>query len=98
MLSFTSFHCRGALNITGFSAFQVDQHRTLKRRSRQWNACFRTRVKAEWQNITPACRPTMRNICSRCWGNLFIPCHTLDLKGEAYGHHDYPKTDHRACH
>ena len=29
------------------------------------------------------------------------PIHTLshlDLKGQAYGHHDCPKPDHRACH
>jgi hypothetical protein len=31
-------------------------------------------------------------------GNLFIPCHTLDLKGEGYGHHDCTKPDHRPCH
>ena len=50
------------------------------------------------RTLAPACRSTMRNICSRCWGNLFIHCHTLDLKGEAYGHHDCPKPDHRARH
>ena len=98
MLSFTSFHFRGALNI--HSIFCVpswpasDLEKELQTLERVLPNQGKGRVAEHYARI----RSTMRNICARCWGNLFIPCHTLDLKGEAYGHHDYPKPDHRACH